>query len=155
MAFLTLKQRCDVLYERLGVVISSHGLACLYKRHGIAYKFSRPQCRHILADTQLQTNERKEAAIQLLNLMASNQPLCYIDETSLNVSFDITEVEHTLILLFSRLDKASSRHGCEVFRRSTCLSSSAQSQWPSSSLSQMFWRVLSSKSAILLTQLTS
>ena len=107
MAFLTLKQRCDVLYERLGVVISSHGLACLYKRHGIAYKFSRPQCRHILADTQLQTNERKEAAIQLLNLMASNQPLCYIDETSLNVSLEITEVQTLLELTVSRLDKES------------------------------------------------
>ena len=86
MAFLSLRQRTVLLYERFGVAISSHGLVSYYRRHGIDYRFARPQCRHILADTQLQTVERKEAAFEVLNLMASNQPVCFIDETSMNVS---------------------------------------------------------------------
>ena len=86
MAFLSLKQRTELLYKTHGVSISPKGLSSLYRRHSIDYRFARPQCRHIIADTYLQTVERKEAAFELLNLMASKEPVVFVDECSLNVS---------------------------------------------------------------------
>ena len=90
MAFLSLEERKVIAYQKFGLQISAAGLTALYRRHGIDNRFSRPQCRHIIADTELQTVERKEAAFEVLNLMASKEPVCFIDEMNINVSNRLT-----------------------------------------------------------------
>ena len=41
MAFLTIRERCDLLWKTHRVKLGPHGLTNLYKRHGIGYKRSR------------------------------------------------------------------------------------------------------------------
>ena len=41
MAFLTIRERCDLLWETHRVKLGPHGLTNLYKRNGIGYKRSR------------------------------------------------------------------------------------------------------------------
>lgn len=47
--FLSLKQRCVILWDKFGLHISPHGLNNLYKRHGIGYKIPRRQTRKTIA----------------------------------------------------------------------------------------------------------
>ena len=81
LKFLSLSQRTDVIFQRFKLRISSHCLSDLYRRHGISYRFARPQARHLIANESLD-RERFEAAWQLLNLLASKAKVVFIDETT-------------------------------------------------------------------------
>ena len=90
--YLSLKQRCTLLWKDFGLHISPHGLTNVYKRAGIGYRRCRAQTRRILDDPDLQS-ERKKAAIDVMHLMASSVPVIYLDETSLFVSKKISKPE--------------------------------------------------------------
>ena len=85
MAFLTIRERCDLLWETHRVKMGPHGLINLYKRHGIGYKRSRTQTKRVIREHELDPAERKEAAKDVLNLVASTTPLVYLDETTIHV----------------------------------------------------------------------
>ena len=78
--FLSLAQRCHRLYARFGLVISPHGLTLMYRRAGINYTHSRPQVHKIVEDPNT-IPDRKEAALHLKHLLATGEPVCFIDET--------------------------------------------------------------------------
>ena len=64
------------------------GLSNMYKRAGIAYRFSRPQARKYLDPgtanlTPNQKQIRAEAARDLMNILASGDPCVFIDECSI------------------------------------------------------------------------
>ena len=82
MRFLSLRQRCERLQAEVGLKISPHGLSNLYRRHGIGWRFARPQKRCIVSDPD-HLRERKEAAEELLRLLASDQQVCFLDEMSI------------------------------------------------------------------------
>ena len=84
--FLSLKQRCAIFFDQFGLKISAHGLTNLYRRQGIDYHRTRPQTRRILSLAEEQTLLRRQAARDVLNLMASDLPMAFMDETSVQVS---------------------------------------------------------------------
>ena len=88
LRFLSLKQRCAVLLDKFGLKIGVHGLTNIYKRAGIQYRFARPQARkyltpsmHSLSQEVIET--RREAADQLLDILASNQAVAFVDECTI------------------------------------------------------------------------
>ena len=65
-----------------------HGLTNIYKRAGISYRFARPQARKYLSPSMLKLSpevleERREAADQLLDLLASKQACAFVDECTI------------------------------------------------------------------------
>ena len=80
--FLSLKQRCAIFFDKFGLKISAHGLTNVYRRQGIDYHRTRPQTRKILSKDEEQSLLRQQAARDVLNLMAHDGPMAFIDETS-------------------------------------------------------------------------
>ena len=70
--FLSLKQRCAIFFDKWGLKISAHGLTNVYRRQGIDYHRSRPQTRQIITQADEQSLLRRQAARDVLNLMASD-----------------------------------------------------------------------------------
>ena len=67
LRFLSLKQRCAVLFDKFALKIGVHGLTNIYKRAGIQYRFARPQARKYLSPSMLSLSPevietRREAA---------------------------------------------------------------------------------------------
>ena len=87
--FLSLKQRCAIFFDKWGLKISAHGLTNVYRRQGIDYHRSRPQTRQIITQADEQSLLRRQAARDVLNLMASDLPLAFMDETSVQVSSEL------------------------------------------------------------------
>ena len=83
--FLSLAQRCHRIYAKFGLVIGPHGLTMMYKRAGIDYTWSRPQV-HKIVDDPTTIPVRRQAALDLKHLLASKEPVIFIDETSIRVS---------------------------------------------------------------------
>ena len=69
MAYMSLTQRCELIYERYGLKLYHKTLANYYREHGIDMKFGRPQQRHLV-----HKEGRKEdiagSAKELLRLLA-------------------------------------------------------------------------------------
>ena len=84
--FLSLKQRCAIFFDTFGLKLSAHGLTNIYRRLGIDYHRTRPQTRRILDLGASQSFLRLQAARDVLNLMASDLPIAFMDETSVQVS---------------------------------------------------------------------
>ena len=77
-----------MLWEKFAFKIGVHGLSLIYKRAGIAYRFSRPQARKYLDPGTVKLTEsvkqiRAQAARDLLNILASGQKVAFIDECSI------------------------------------------------------------------------
>ena len=88
LRFLSMKQRCAVIWEKFSLKIGVHGLTNIYKRAGISYRFARPQARKYLSPSMLKLSpevleERREAADQLLDLLASKQACAFVDECTI------------------------------------------------------------------------
>ena len=62
--------------------MSCHLLSDIYKKAGIKYRYARPQCRHLIANRELD-DIRFQAAHQLLNLLASGQNVLFVDECTI------------------------------------------------------------------------
>ena len=80
--FLSLRQRCTILFDQFGLKMSPHLLAATYRRAGIDYHRTRPQMRTILSIAEEQKLLRRQAARDVLNLMAGQHPVAFLDETS-------------------------------------------------------------------------
>ena len=83
--FLSLVQRSHRIWDRFAIQIGPNALKRLYSRAGIDYTWSRPQTRPIIEDPNT-VPDRREAAMHLKHLLAANEPIVFIDETSLRVS---------------------------------------------------------------------
>ena len=87
LKFLSLKQRCEVLFQKFAFRIGVHGLTSLYKRAGIGYRYSRPQSRRLLNEAGMYKAEvrelRRKAAEDLLNMLAGGQSITFVDECSI------------------------------------------------------------------------
>ena len=87
LKFMSMKERVQILWDKFAFKIGVHGLTSLYHRAGIAYRFSRPQSRKLLNDSGLIKADvreiRRTAAENLLNLLASGEPVSFVDECSI------------------------------------------------------------------------
>ena len=83
--FLSLSQRCTILFDQHGLKMSPHLLSATYRRAGIDYHRTRPQMRTILSMAEEQKVLRRQAARDVLNLMAGQHPVAFMDETSVQV----------------------------------------------------------------------
>ena len=77
-----------MLWRKFALHIGVHGLTNIYKRAGIQYRFARPQARKYLtpgtAEYSTEVIEiRRQAADDLLNILASGKPLIFVDECSI------------------------------------------------------------------------
>ena len=81
--FLSLRERCDLLWQQHGLHVSPHGLQGVYKRHGIGYHFARTQARSIIRREPDTSRTRSVAAKQLLSLVAAQHEVIYVDEVCL------------------------------------------------------------------------
>ena len=83
--FLSLQQRCTIIFDRFGLKMSTNLLSATYRRAGIDYHRTRPQMRAILGKAEEQRLLRRQAARDVLNLMGGEAPVAFLDETSVQV----------------------------------------------------------------------
>ena len=84
--FMPLRQRLEYLWNEHYIQISYGALRLLYKRHSIKHIKARRMRKSLIRDEDKHKKDRAKVAWELLSLLVNNDPVCYMDETTVEVN---------------------------------------------------------------------
>ena len=89
--FMSLKKRVEYLWHVHHIHISISGLRYLYLKHGINHRQARSMKKHLILDKERYFRLRADCAWKLLSLVMNNEPLVYVDETTVTMNNKMTK----------------------------------------------------------------